>query len=315
MINQFVKKIVVFGGVFVILSITFLSVLSSIFSFYPKQQYYSSEFNMAFNDKNVELIALGNSKLLSSLNKNVLQKEMHLKCANLGYSSSNISISRLTLESYLNKCNVKPKVVLMEVSWFSFNDKRTTLHHFAADLLLNDIRLWKIAPRYFPKILNSIPGAIFRQISLCLGKHSSDSFQENNKLDVSTTKQYKFIENDFNKVFPTHVAGVNKLLLDDFYALVSMCKRNNILLILYTSPEDMEYSLLQRDRTIIKDIYRKIDQSDKNIYYLDYSPGGDLYKKQYEFWMKDSHHIFADKLFTQKLTYDIKNALNDKFVK
>ena len=61
----------------------------------------------------------------------------------LGVRSSNMSISKLILESYLNKCTITPSIVLLEVSWFSFNNKRTDFDHsIAGSLFSNDHKLF-----------------------------------------------------------------------------------------------------------------------------------------------------------------------------
>ena len=111
-------------------------------------------------------------------------------------------------------------------------------------------------------------------------------------------------------IFPDHVAGIDKLLLRDFNSIVDMCKKENIELILFTAPEDEKYSNLQKDINEIKSIYLNTSKSNSNIYYLDYTLGGDLYDKEFEKWLRDSHHINENVLFTKKLLKDIKELIH-----
>ena len=141
--KYFLKKVILFSIKPLILIIILLSLASWVHKYAPSKMYYYSEFNKAFNQRDLELIALGNSKLLASIHKKTLEESLGLKSAILGYSSSNISISKLTLESYLNKCLIKPKLVLLEVSWFTFNKERTHFHHISGDLFLKDFKLWE----------------------------------------------------------------------------------------------------------------------------------------------------------------------------
>jgi len=95
------------------------------------------------------------------------------------------------------------------------------------------------------------------------------------------------------------------VLYEDFEKIVKMCEDNDIQLILYTAPEAPEYHSLQTDIEKIKTIYRNVP----NVPYLDYTEGGEFFKKDYEFWMKDSHHLNENVLFSQILVKDIKAKL------
>jgi hypothetical protein len=131
-----------------------------------------------------------------------------------------------------------------------------------------------------------------------LVKIKNNNFSEN-------TKDYSFDRNKFMKNFPNQKAGVDSLLLDSYYSIIKMCKDENIKLILFSAPEDEEYVQAQLDKDKIKNIFKSSTDLYKNLVYLDYTPYGEFWEKKYEFWLKDSHHIFQDSLFTEEFTDDI----------
>jgi len=309
-VNYFIEKISNFILIGFALIIIFYLLLSFSHKFLPSTDYYNEEFNQAFENRNYQLIALGNSKLLSSIDVNVLNRKLSIKSVNLGYISSDISISKLILESYLDKCTIKPKIVLLEVSWFTFNTNRTFFHPISGDLFLVDHKLFKYFTRYYPSFLHSVKLSSLAQIkSHIMPPTYVDYGYIMKKASSSGIKDYIFDFESFEEIFPTHEAGVNNRLLEDFNSIISVCNRNEIELILYTAPEDEEYSNLQRDRNLIKDIFYSSAKEFDNVFYLDYTQGGKLYKKIYENWLYDSHHINDKELFTNILSDEIKKRI------
>nr|WP_321223012.1 hypothetical protein [uncultured Psychroserpens sp.] len=286
--------------------------------FLPSSSYYYKDFNTAFQEKDMHIIALGNSKLLSAIDKNILQENNENKVAVLGYSSANISVSKLTLEAYLNHCSITPKKVLLEVSWFTFNTERTHLHNIVGELFIKDPYLWKNYFDYKDEMGDGIKRAFKKTISL---KPKAD----NTRLEMSyadrfvkdyspNTINYKFDLKKLENVFPNHIAGIDSQLLKDYHSLVRMCVNNDIELILFTAPEDETYSKYQKDITEIKSIFKKTSNDFTDVFYLDYSYEGKYYDKNYEKWLKDSHHVNENQLFTKVLLNDIKfkttNSIN-----
>ena len=306
----FIKKISNFILIGFILIIIIYLFLSFSHKFLPSTDYYSEEFNQAFKNKNYKLIAIGNSKLLSSIDVNVLNNKLNLESVNLGYISSDTSISKLILESYLNKCIVKPKIVLLEVSWFTFNTNRTFFHPISGDLFLVDYKLFKYIRRYYPSSIYSVKLSSLAQIkSHIISPVNVDYGTIMKKISNIEVKDYTFDIESFEEIFPSHKAGVNNKLLEDFNSIISICKREKIKLILYTAPEDEDYSNLQKDKNLIKTYFYSAEEKYDNVFYLDYTKGSKLYKKKYENWLYDSHHINEKELFTNILTDDIINRM------
>ncbi|MCG1037818.1 hypothetical protein [Polaribacter sargassicola] len=283
------------------------------------KMYSNVEFENIYKSPSKDLVAIGNSKLLNSIDKNTLKEEGKYSVAMLGYSSANISVSKLTLETYLNNCSVKPNLVLLEVSWFTFNNHRTQLHKIVGDLFLRDFKLWtnllgKNASNLLPKVKKATTTSLKRFVGV---KSNLKETTYLDKIDHSLPKEKgdKFNFEEFEAGFPEHLAGVDELLLNDFNAIVDLCKANKIDLILFTAPEAPEYNKYQKDAKRIKSIYQDLSKSNKNIFYLDYTFGSDLWDDKYEDWLVDSHHINQSTLFTKDLIRDIKKYTNNKVFK
>jgi hypothetical protein len=291
------------------ITLFFLIKITKRLEFPASDMYYSEEFDYAFKEKNIELLALGNSKLVSALDKSALEDELNLKSAILGYSSANISISKLTLESYLNKCVEKPKMILLEVSWFTFNDRRTRFHSIGQELFLRDLYLWVNVFKYGTEITDNLMSRIMVNLFGLLKSQREGikkSFESRFKENSPFSKDYEFDPVSFLYVFPDSVAGINELLLENYESIINLCNKYDIELVLFSAPEDESYSRLQLDRTEIKRIFQKSSRGNSNVIYLDYTLDGDLWNKNYEMWLRDSQHINNKHMFTKVLTKDIK---------
>jgi hypothetical protein len=301
--KDFIKKILLF--IISLTSFIFCLVLSlSLTHEFDQNLYSKSEFKNAFIKGDSKVIILGNSKAQDAVDSVVLKKELDLSSFNLASSSANISISRLTLESYLKNCETQPELVLLEVSWFTFDKKRTSFNVLGADLFLRELSLFKYFWRYSPQIQNSIRKKIFNN----LFSFSKNTNQKKDFLVASPkTKDYIFDREIYDLMFPNKIAEIDNLLLEDYYSIIEICNKKNIQLILFTSPEDEDYSRAQLNRKEIKKIFNDSKNKFDDLIYLDYSYEGDLWKKDYEFWLKDSHHIRYRDLFTKILSNDIKN--------
>jgi hypothetical protein len=119
-------------------------------TFRPDENYFSCDFIRGYREhSSAQVILLGNSRVLSGLSATEMERITGMQVLQLGYSSSNLSITRMVLESYLQKANTPPETVVLEVSWFTFNPKRTGFHRqFAGDLVMNDPCLLSYSFRY-----------------------------------------------------------------------------------------------------------------------------------------------------------------------
>ena len=107
--TRFLRKTCMVAAGLAILQVGVFVVAVTTHRFRPSQMYYAREFDRAFTDRDIDLIALGNSRMLASVDREILETETGFEAALLGYSSADISLSRLTLEAYLEVCVRKPR--------------------------------------------------------------------------------------------------------------------------------------------------------------------------------------------------------------
>jgi hypothetical protein len=99
------------------------------------------------------------------------------------------------------------------------------------------------------------------------------------------------------KTYPDLEAGVDEKLLQNFKDIITVCKQNNIKLILYTAPEAPIYSSYQKDKRLVKNIIIE-SASQNNLEYYDFTIDGTYYTKELDNMLYDSHHIRKIKEFT-----------------
>jgi hypothetical protein len=312
-VRKFLKKIgyfllIIFSFVIITLLLPgLLNLDKRIFPISDSENFYRSDFINAFiNGCSSDLIIMGNSKSLTSIDLPVLTANTSKKCQHLGYIGASFSTIKLILESYLNQ-NKKPDCILLEVSWFSFNPDRTVFHpNLIGDLLIHDESLFKESFQY-PELYR----LYFKRLIYYL-THSfyNKSIIENDNIIVVSENLRKFDITEFEKLFPDHKAGINKTLLEDYISIIRICKTNNIKLILYTAPEMLQYMKMQKDRNEILNIFYYTARYCNDIYYLNYTLGGEYYSDKYEDQLSDSHHLFDPKDFTEDLSKDIAYILN-----
>ena len=272
--------------------------------FKPNQMYINKDFRYAFNlNKPFDNIIIGNSKSISALSAKVLSKELTQKTIQLGFSSGNISVTKLILESAIKK-NPNIKNIILEVSWFTFNNLRTTFHkQIVADLIYNNPSLL-INIKDHPNILGVLIYRSFKKIFdyVTNTKYIKSNYYNryqgiiNNKYRKNYSFDTKKAQNLFGKRF---TAGIDKKLLNDFLEIIRICKTKNINLILYTAPEDELYTKSQNDKKSIKQFFQKAALHNKNIHYLDFTIDGSFFDKNFENLLYDSHHIFHKEIFTK----------------
>jgi hypothetical protein len=212
------------------------------------------------------------------------------------------------LESYLCQAKTLPSTAILEVSWFTFNPKRTGFHRqFAGDLTVNDPLLLGYVFRYpdlFQAWLTRLAYHALVPRSSEYTDYTMDKRKEYPHND-STLKDYKVDVTTIEKIFPDHIAGIDPLLLEDFNAILGICLRRHIQLILYTGPEDAAYTALQRDRAEVKAKFVEAVRHPR-VRYLDYTCDGPYYRKDHENILLNSDHIWFEGIFTRQFTSDLE---------
>lgn len=304
----FLKKLTAFSIIFLLIIFLILFAISNLNTFQTSDRYYANDFNDAFESLNYEVLVLGNSKAAAAIDKNIIEEALNLRTVNLGYASANISISKLTLESYLNKCINKPRLILLEVSWFTFNNNRTNFQPVAGDLFLNDYKILKHFVNYYPKSNEALKASIVERLKSIVSKNNKKLSYDKRFIESDPNrKSYTFDILEFEKVFPDHKAGIDFLLLADFNEIINLCNSEGIQLVLFTAPEDEQYTKEQLDAVAVNSVFVNTATKNKNVHYLNYTFGSSLWKKEYENWLYNSHHVNERELFTNQLIADLKN--------
>jgi len=96
MINFIFRLLKFIIHLFLIIGVVLL-LASKNHQFEPSTMYSNIEFENIYKGANKDVVAIGNSKLLNSLDKSTLEEKGKQSVAMLGYSSANISVSKLTL--------------------------------------------------------------------------------------------------------------------------------------------------------------------------------------------------------------------------
>jgi hypothetical protein len=270
----------------------------------PDKTYFCKEYKDYLNNNNdADILVIGNSKALSSLSSDVLYSETNKKAYNMSYSGANIEFSRNLLNSYLSNTRHKPLMCILEVSWFSLSTLRTTYPHDKPqiDLKIGDVK----------QIINSIrhnrADLVKNIVKRISNKDTAyvDWWDGDPKKAGMVFDPDKFNIDEMHKIFPTLEAGVDSRLLKSYYDIISICKNNNIELILYTAPEAAVFTKNQKDRDIVKNIFIK-SVRDNNLVYLDFTVEGKYYSRQLDDMLYDSHHIRRTEDFTKLFLATLK---------
>lgn len=280
--QRFIKNIIKYLIAYCAVSLICIFLVSSQINYPDSSMYYSDHFN---NENLKDTIVLGNSRSLCSIppSQNV---------AHLGYSSGDLSLSKMFLEAFASP----PKVLFLEVSWFTFNDSRTHFHDISGYVLASHPSLIKDVYRYrnlgvFPSFISVYRKQlerVFRRKIKCVNFGESEKF-EKDSLNYTGEMKTKELEG-FLKNFPDSLANITPRLLNDFNWIVDYSIDNDVRLVLYTSPESEQFSLMQRDRDVVKEVFIE-SAKHKNVVFLDFSPAGELYDEQFNSLLNDSHHL------------------------
>lgn len=302
--QNFIKNIIKNLIYYCALSLIFISFTASEIYYPDSPMYYSNHFN---NEDLKDTIVLGNSRSLCSIPPS--QNVRHL-----GYSSGDISLSRVFLETVASP----PKVLFLEVSWFTFNDSRTHFHDISGYALASHPSLIKDVYRYrnlgiMPSFL-SVYRAEFERIfrrkktNVDFEKKKFERDTLNYTGEMNTAELESFLKN-----FPDSLANITPRLLDDFNWIVDYSIENDVRLVLYTSPESEQFSLMQRDRDLVREVF-KGSAEHKNVVFLDFSPAGELYDEHFISLLNDSHHLKLQhrEYFFKYLKVSLDSILNNR---
>ena len=302
--GKFIKKIAAFfgwiyGGYLLLVLLFILFFRLGPLGFHPDHGTFAQDYQQAFAKRNADMLLVGSSRMAASLDADAISKELGLKCYNLAFNQANLTYVHDVLSAYLAKGAEVPTYVVLDVSWFSFDDWRLSYKEYAANFIYQH-------PEVFYKDLllnkNNALGSAGLTLARSMERQGGDyvdfDTRRNRWTDQDSTKvNYEFSPSDpgFLRTFPGGKASVMPKEIEALEQIISLLKEYGVTLVFYTSPEDRTFSENQQNRG---EVYRILEKAVKGKVWLDYSWGGRYYRPDYENWLNDSHHIYFKKRFT-----------------
>ena len=278
--------------------------------FQDNDLYYPLEFDKAFRRSlQKPNIILGNSRALSSIDSSLIEKLSNSKFYHLGYRTSSLKNAYYTLQAFLVR-NSEVENVILEVSWFSFNNSRlNTRYKHLIDLFpyveCKYSFLQNVPTFFYIDFTSHYYSSLFERNLGGYSKNYSSRF----KTSKNSTNTPRVKIQKFYNLFPKGIAGVNEEYFQYYQKIIQLTVKKNVNLILFTSPETKEYVDLQRDRNSILDIYSSSARKYDNVHYFNFAPYGEYYNKKNHYIFSDSHHLSNPTAFT----YDFYEKTKDSF--
>lgn len=271
--------------------------------------YFPKEFDAAFRKKIYKPnLILGNSKVLASIKRDLLEQLSGKDFYQLGYSSSSLENTYYTLKAYLAQ-HQKVENIILEVSWFSFNDKRTNTKsshlHDMFRFLDKKAQLEMLTTTYVRDYLEYYYSLLVNTKPIIYNENFSSRFNYKKTSEIAPRVRM----DRFNKVFPGGIAGINKEYLEFYKRIIRLIDQNNINLILFTAPEIKEFVQLQMDRDRILKIYQETNQISRKAKYFNFAPEGKFFPRNVNLIFDDSHHLATPEKFTYHFYQTVKQSL------
>lgn len=266
---------------------------------------FSDQYREAFRKGDADVLILGSSRAAAGLDADVLRRELKLKTYNLAFNQANITYSYHLLQHYLEHCEKTPQYVLLDVSWFSFDNRRLAYKEYASYFVFGSPHIF-YQDLLFNRNRPLVNGLVTLGRSLERINQPNLSFDSNRARYAdqdSTVKSYDFdpMDNGFLRTFPGGRAKIDSDELQAFEKLITLTNEKEIQLVLVTTPEDVLFSHSQQNRD---EVYQIIRTKANQKIWMDYSQGGNLYSKDFELLLRDSHHIHFKDFFTKIFAED-----------
>lgn len=268
--------------------------------FPPRNMNFNLHYNNSFvNKERSDVIILGNSRSLSSLDSDILTKMTNLSVRHLGFSSSSPQNNYYTLQAFIDSVGA-PKTIVYEVSWMSFSKKR-----------LNTNRKHLYDVYYYLKekspLQHSFDMGFYIEYTLRFYKQYRVPYKKNKNFGYSNhlnqqPKNMSFLEKkSILKILEKNSLNLkqDKVYLDFFHKIINLVIENKINLILYTAPESKELVEMQKDRMNHLSLFYKLADRYNNIKYLNFAPKGEFYESRFRNFLKDSHHLINPQEFSE----------------
>jgi hypothetical protein len=283
--------------------------------FHSDKGNFSREYQEAFQKYDADILIVGSSRAAASLDPAIVSDELDLRSYNLAFNQANLTYCYHLLQFYLDACEQPPKYVILDVSWFSFDSRRLSYKEYASYFVFNRPKLY-----YDDLLLNKrrqlVNGLVTLGRSLERRQQPDLNFDMTNtrfQNQDSTHKSYVFgpLSEGFLRTFPDASAQMLEKEMIALEKIKELLGTKKVSLIFYTSPEDALFSRSQKNR---EEVYNFLREMVSPGVWMDYSPGGNYYSKNYENLMRDSHHIYYKALFSRIFASDLRQELTPQKV-
>lgn len=285
-------------------------VLAGVFTFavtgyHTDRGAFAREYRAAFEQLDAEVLILGSSRAAASLDAETLGQELDATCYNLSFNQASLTYNYHLLKYYLHEADQKPAFVILDVSWFSLDNRRLAYKEYGSHFVFRSPLL------FYEELLLGKRNQVVNGL-ITLGRtlerrnapyEDFDAVKRRYPDQDSTRITYVFDPTDkgFLRTFPGGKAGMVAEEMRSFEKLVTLLEQQHIPLVLYTSPEDELFSQSQQNR---EEVYTYLRAAAPKATWLDYSPGGARFDKAFENWLRDSHHIYYKEAFTKIFASD-----------
>ncbi|MDG1571272.1 hypothetical protein OZ410_03030 [Robiginitalea sp. M366] len=267
---------------------------------------FARDYQQAFEHGDARVLVLGSSRVAASLDAATLTRGLGAQTYNLAFNQANLTYTHHLLRAYLEEAREMPEVVILGVSWFSFDTRRLAYKEYASQFVYrHPILFWdELLLNKRNQLANGLltlartlerSGATYQDFDATKKRHPNQD---------STRVNYVFDPGDegFLRTFPGGESQMAERELEAFGAILELLDSKGIPVVFYTSPEDRAFARSQKNR---EEVYKYLKAAAKGRVWLDYSPGGNLYSARFEKWMRDSHHIYFKEAFTRVFLKDL----------
>lgn len=271
---------------------------------------FAREYDAAFSKGDAGLLVLGSSRAAASLDSETLSQGLGVTAYNLAFNQASLTYQYHLLKYYLHEAPKKPALVVLDVSWFSFDNRRLSYKEYASYFVFRSPILF-----YDELLLNKrnqiIGGLVTLGRSLERSGQPYVNFDDGKRKYLnqdSTRVNYVFdpMDEGFTRTFPKGRAGLIEEEQRSFEKMIALLKRHNITPVLFTSPEDERFSRSQQNR---HQVYAYLKEQSQGMLWLDYSLGGNRYSKGNETLLRDSHHVYFKEAFTRQFLADFRREV------
>lgn len=306
--RKILKEIVI---AFFILSLIFIFLDFYYTKTISNSNYQKNKAQFALNLKNTktDYIILGNSRAFNSLSTNIIDKQLKTKGLNLGINGTGLAENLMIFDAFLENNNTT-KMLILEITFSALQNETYSEFSFPEYLpYIDDEKIYSafietygkrkaFALRYIPFYKYALYNGFWR-------------IQDILRTSISKNYSYHYFDNSGNLFLPTgtfHCSKNEKSIIkttkknSKLQEILSLCKKNNIDVLLYTAPY---YNLNVEKKTL----HQLIEANLKNYDYYDFT---DKFKKQ-EKYFRDCGHINKNggTILTKTMIPIIQNKLKN----